>query len=256
MKFRVLGCSGGQIPGQKLSCFLIDDSLLLDAGSVTSALSFGAQQKIDNILITHIHLDHVMSLGILADNLYGKRQTSINLWSTAEVLDGLEKFFFNNSIWPDFTRLTGSTQTVPVVQFTKLPEETPTQIGNLSVTAVRVNHVVPSLAFFIANEGQTLLHIGDTGPTENVWAWAQKSPNLGAIVIEASFRNRLQEVADSSLHLTPETLGHEIEKLGDRDIPILVTHLKPAFRKEIIADLQKLKNPRLRILEDGDTLDF
>ena len=110
------------------------------------------------------------------------------------------------------------------------------------------------MAFFIENKRKTLLHIGDTGPTAEVWAMARAQANLGAVVIETSFPNRLQDVADASQHLTPRTLAHELEKLGDSDIPILVTHLKPQFRREIIAELKTLKLKRLRVLKDGDLL--
>ena len=254
MKLRVLGCSGGQVPGRKLSCFLIDDSLLVDAGCVTSVLDLRAQQKIKHILITHIHLDHVLALAMLADNLYGRCKTSINLWSTGEIVGGLKRFFFNNHIWPDFTRLTDNSQRVPVMKLRRLREEEPTRVGDHFVTAVRVHHVVPSFAFFIEKKAQTLLHVGDTGPTEKVWLRAQKYVNLRAIVAEASFPNRLQEIADASRHLTPQTLAREIKKLGKNEVPILVTHLKPAFRREIIAELRRLKNPRLKILADGDVL--
>jgi cAMP phosphodiesterase len=254
MKFRVLGCSGGQVPGHQLSCYLVDDSLLLDAGSVTSVLGLRQQQKIKNILITHIHLDHVLALAMLADNLYGRCKTSINLWGTGEVVDGLKKFFFNNHVWPDFTRLTGSGQRVPVMKLRRLRAENPTRVGDHLVTAVRVHHVVPTFAFFIEKKTQTLLHFGDTGPTEKVWARARRCANLRAVILETSFPNRLQEIADASRHLTPQTLAREMEKLGNEEMPILVTHLKPAFRKEIIAELRKLKKPRLRILADGDVL--
>src|SRR5215467_955210 len=194
MKLRVLGCSGGQVPGHRLSCFLLDNTLLVDAGCVTSALDLRAQQNIRHILITHIHLDHVLALGMLADNLFGKCKTSINLWSTGEIIDGLKKFFFNNHIWPDFTRLTDASQRVPVVKLRKLLEEKPTPVGDHFVTAVRVHHVVPSFAFFIEQEGQALLHVGDTGPTEMVWKRAQKYGNLHAVVVETSFPNRLQNI--------------------------------------------------------------
>lgn len=254
MKLRVLGCSGGQVPGHRLSCFLVDDSLLLDAGCVTSALDLRAQQKIKHILITHIHLDHVLALAMLADNLYGSCKTSINLWSTAEIIDGLKKFFFNNHIWPDFTRLTDHTQPVPVMKLRKLREEKPTPVGDHFVTAVRVHHVVPSFAFFIEHKGQVLLHVGDTGPTEKVWRRAKQHGDLRAVVVEASFPNRLQDIADASLHLTPQTLGREIQKLGNNKVPILVTHLKPAFRREIMGELRKHKSPHFRILADGDVL--
>jgi cAMP phosphodiesterase len=254
MKFQVLGCSGGQVPGYKLSSFLVDDSLFIDAGCVTAVLSLRAQQKITDILVTHTHLDHVMTLGTLADNLYGKRPKSINVWSIGEVIDGLKKFFFNNQIWPDFTSITGPGQDVPVVKLCKLPEGRPMQVGVHSVTAIRVNHVVPSVALFIENRNKTLLHIGDTGPTQNVWSIARERSNLCAVVLEASFPNHLQEVADASRHLTPQTLAREIEKLGMDSIPILVTHLKPEYRREIIADLRSLKNSHVKILKDGKVL--
>jgi cAMP phosphodiesterase len=115
-----------------------------------------------------------------------------------------------------------------------------------------VRHIVSSVAFFIKNQRKTLLHIGDTGPTAEVWAIARTQANLGAIVIETSFPNRLQAVADASRHLTPRSLAHELKKLGDKDIPILVSHLKPQFRREIITELKALKLKRLRVLKDGD----
>jgi ribonuclease BN (tRNA processing enzyme) len=254
MKFHVLGCSGGQVPGYKLSSFLVDDTLLIDAGSATAVLTLRAQRKITDILVTHTHLDHIMTLGSLADNLYGKCPKSINVWSIGEVIDGLKKFFFNNQIWPDFTSITGPGQDVPVVKLCELPERRPIPVGSYSVTAVRVNHVVPSVALFIDKGNKTLLHIGDTGPTEVVWSIARERSNLCAVVLEASFPNHLQKVADASRHLTPQTMAQEIDKLGMNSIPILITHLKPEYRREIITDLRSLKNSHLKILKDGKVL--
>jgi ribonuclease BN (tRNA processing enzyme) len=254
VKFRVLGCSGGQLPGYNLSSFLIDDSLLIDAGCTTAVLSLAAQEKIRDILVTHIHLDHVMALGTLADNLYGKSKVPINVWSVGRVIDGLTKSFFNNQVWPDFTRITGSSQPTPVLRLRRLREASATKIGEHSVTAVEVGHVVPTVAFFIESKNKTLLHIGDTGPTEKVWSFARKHPDLGSLVIETSFPNRLQDVADVSRHLTPRTLAQELDKLAMQSPRILITHLKPEFRREVIGELHKLKGHRLRVLQDGDVL--
>lgn len=254
MKFRVLGCSGGQLPGYNLSSFLIDDSLLIDAGSTTAALTLPAQQKIRNILVTHIHLDHVMALGTLADNLYGKCKVPIKIWSVGRIIDGLAKSFFNNQVWPDFTRITGPTQRVPVLRLRRLPEGKATKVGHHAITAIGVDHVVPTIALFVEAKNTSLLHVGDTGPTENVWSFARKHKNLGSLVIETSFPNRLQDVADMSCHLTPQTLAQELDKLAVNSPQILITHLKPEFRREIIAELHKLKDRRLRILRDGDVL--
>src|SRR5215212_5309246 len=186
MKLRVLGCSGGQVPGHRLSAFLIDDRLLIDAGSATEALDLNAQSKIADILITHIHLDHVFSLGTLADNLYGKRAKSINVWSVDAIIDGLKKHFFNDEIWPDFTKIKGPTQPSAVLRLLCIPSNKSTRVGAYAVTLVKVNHVVASVAFFIENKDQTLLHIGDTGPTTEVWSLANSKHNLGAVIIETS----------------------------------------------------------------------
>jgi ribonuclease BN (tRNA processing enzyme) len=254
VKFRVLGCSGGQLPGYNLSSFLIDDSLLIDAGSTTAALTLAAQQKIRDILVTHIHLDHVMALGTLADNLYGKCKVPINVWSVRRVIDGLAKSFFNNQVWPDFTRITGPTQRVPVIRLLSLREGKVTAVGGHSITAIGVGHVVPTVSFFIESKNKTLLHVGDTGPTEKIWSFARKHPDLGSLVIETSFPNRLQDVADVSRHLTPQTLAKELDKLAMKTLQILITHLKPEFRQEVIRELRKLKGHRLRVLRDGDVL--
>ncbi len=254
MKFQVIGCSGGQVPGHNLSSYLLDSTLLIDAGSTTAVLDLKGQQKIRDILITHVHVDHIMGLATMADNLFGHCKTTINVWATSEVIASLKSSFFNDTIWPDFTQMTSDMQPCPVVAFHSMPEEEPIPIGESIVTMVRVNHVVPSTAFFIENNKKTLLHVGDTGPTERVWVVAKRKGNLSGVVLEASFPNRLQELADLSRHLTPQTLAKEVEKLGNPSVPILVTHLKPQYREEIIKELKKTKGCRLRILKEGDLI--
>ncbi len=255
MKFRVLGCSGGQIPGRNLSSYLVNDSLLIDAGSVTAVLGFKAQQKLKNVLITHIHLDHVMGLATLADNLSGNCKSTINVWGSARVISGLKFFFFNDTVWPNIKHFTANARR-RLLQFCKLPEEKVVRVEDFAITMIGVNHVVPSVAFFIEHENNTLLHVGDTGPTERVWSLARCKDNLRAVVLEVSFPNRLQKVADMSGHLTPQTIAQEVGKLGRPSIPILLTHFKPQHRDEIIRDLKWVTGQRLRILEDGDTLRF
>ncbi|NIO07011.1 MAG: MBL fold metallo-hydrolase [Deltaproteobacteria bacterium] len=256
MKFQVIGCSGGQVPGSYLSSYLVNDNLLIDAGSTTAVLDLEQQQKISNILITHVHLDHILSLATMADNLFGRCNGTINVWGHPEVTGSLKSSFFNDSIWPDFSRMTSDEQPQPVITFRDMTDEKPTTIGDSRVTMVQVNHVVTSTAFFIESKGQTLLHVGDTGPTERVWSMCHSKSNLCGVVLEASFPNRMQELADLSRHLTPRTLAVEIEKLKNPSTPILVTHLKPQYRDEIVQELKKLGGGRLRVLSEGDSIDL
>jgi hypothetical protein len=61
---------------------------------------------------------------------------------------------------------------------------------------------------------------------------ANATEDLAAIITEVSFPNRLQDVAEVSLHLTPNTLRTELAKL-DRGIPVYLYHFKPPYIDEL-----------------------
>ena len=69
MKIRVLGCSGAIAAGCRTTAFLLDDDVLIDAGTGVGDLSLDALARIDHILLSHSHLDHVLSIALLADSV-------------------------------------------------------------------------------------------------------------------------------------------------------------------------------------------
>jgi len=52
MEIKVLGCSGAEFPGHYPTAFLVDGRILLDAGTLNSALNAKEQLKVKNIFIT------------------------------------------------------------------------------------------------------------------------------------------------------------------------------------------------------------
>ena len=64
---RTLGCSGAIAAGCKTTSFLLDDDVLIDAGTGVNDLTFEALAGIDHVLLSHSHLDHVLSVPLLAD---------------------------------------------------------------------------------------------------------------------------------------------------------------------------------------------
>lgn len=74
MRLRVLGCSGG-IGGRHLrtTSFLVDNDVLIDAGSGVGDLSLAELTRIDHVFVTHSHLDHVTSIPFLVDTVGGMR---------------------------------------------------------------------------------------------------------------------------------------------------------------------------------------
>jgi glyoxylase-like metal-dependent hydrolase (beta-lactamase superfamily II) len=69
MKIRVLGAYGAEGLGQRPTSFLVNDRILIDAGTVGGALTMPEQTLIEHALITHSHLDHVAGLAFLTETL-------------------------------------------------------------------------------------------------------------------------------------------------------------------------------------------
>ena len=109
---------------------------------------------------------------------------------------------------------------------------------------------MPTHGFLIEQDGAAILWSSDTGPTRRLWEIANRIPNLKALCIETSFDNALQQIADVSLHLTPQTLDSELRKL-ERKVPILIHHLKPPCVDRIHQEIRALHNPDLEFLEQG-----
>ncbi|MFQ5848270.1 MAG: MBL fold metallo-hydrolase [Candidatus Methylomirabilales bacterium] len=247
MRYRVLGCFGGEAPRYHLSSFLLNDTLLIDAGSVTATLEIPAQVQIEAVLLTHSHLDHVRGLAHLADNAFGRRDRPILVYSIEPVLEALKGSLLNNVLWPDFTEIPNSH--MPILDFHALPEGKGTCVSQLQVTPIRLSHAVTSVGYLLEGDFGSLLHLGDTGPTEAVWRAAHEAPNLRAVVIGTTFPNRLQHLADLSGHLTPRGLEAELAKSHVKTT-VYVYHLKPQYAPEIIEEL-KHHVPECHILEQG-----
>lgn len=253
MKFKVLGCYGGNVQTIGMTAFLVNDVLGLDGGWVTGALSLPEQEKVRDILISHAHLDHTCSLPFIVDNNFAVPGFCLRIHALPEVVDALQNHLFNNSTWPDFTCLPNDKN--PVLRLLEVHDEQPFYVAGLTARAIRVSHLVPT-AGFIVDDGQSALAFSaDTGPTHRFWEIVNDTPNLKAIITECSFPNELQRIADISGHLSPQTLGEEVKKIK-RDVPIYLYGFKPRFIPVLTEQVQGLSDPRLVLLEQGRTYEL
>lgn len=250
MRIRVLGSHGSRLPGYHTSSMLINDNILLDAGTVTAVLSLAEQAMIDHVILTHAHLDHVVDLAFLADNVFTLRSTPLCIWAPEEVLSSIRSHLFNDEIWPDFARI--RVKDFPIVELRPLPVGVESEIGGLSLSWEQTNHPVFTAGYLISSGGNTLLHSGDTSVTENLWQMGHAASGLRLAFVETSFPNRLAAIARASGHLTPEMLKCELVKLDRPELPIKIFHIKPQFLDEILAELHALDDPRLQILHGGE----
>lgn len=262
MIIRVLGCHGSELTiddggGRIRECrtcgFLVNETCMVDAGSVSAGLQEAEQGKIRQVLLSHAHFDHIKGLPLLADNLVGRNPGgAVKVRALPEVLDSLRRHIFNDVVFPDFTRLP-TLDTAPL-SFHPFDDEKTFTFDRLEVTAVRVNHIVPATGFIIREGDAALLYSGDTSETKRIWEVAAKEPRLKAAFVETSFPNDFHELAKVSGHLTPEMLAREFVKLGRPDLPIYIYHLKPSYRAVIKSELMRLGLPNLFVLEEGQVV--
>lgn len=250
MRLKVLGPHGGELPGCKSTCFLVDEVLALDAGALTSTLSLEALAKIDDILLTHSHFDHVKDLPMLSDVLVGRRDRPVTIHSNTECIETLRKNLFNNVLWPDFTAI--PTRKNPVFKLRSFKAGSSVKIGGYSVKSVLVSHPVESCGYVVSDGTSAMAISGDTGPTDKFWKVLNATPNLKAVLVECSFPNALQALADISGHFTPRTLELELAKFDRRQAEVFLYHLKPAFVDQLKKEVRHLPVHVLNLDEQYD----
>ena len=230
---------------------MLDGVLALDAGALTSALDLQALLRVDDVLVTHSHFDHVKDLPLLSDLVVGWRKTPITIWASHACIQTLRDNMFNGSLWPDFTRLPSVDS--PVFQLRSFSPGDTFQAGPYTVRSVLVSHPVESCGFVIERAGTALGISGDTGPTQKLWELLNQTPNLKALLLETSFPDELQDLADISGHLTPRTLRGELGKFRRNGADVLLYHLKPAFVAELKRQVAGLP---VKVLELGQSFDL
>ncbi len=251
MKLKVLGCHGGELPDCRSTCFLVDDTLALDAGALTSTLALDELTRVDDILLTHSHFDHVKDLPLLTDVIVGRRKKPVTLHSHTHCIETLKKHMFNDVLWPDFTGI--PTQKKPTLKLRSFKAGATVKIGKYTVKSVLVTHPVASCGYVISDGKTSLAVSGDTGPTVKLWKLLNQQQGLKVLLLETSFPDELQDLADISGHLTPRTLAGELKKFDQRDCQVMLYHLKPPFVDQLKQEVAHLP---VRVLELNDTFEF
>ncbi len=255
MKVKILGCSGSEAIGHNPPGFLVNDTVMLDAGTITAALSIQAQSRITDIFISHTHLDHIKALLFLADNIIGRIKQPVNVRAIPKVIDAIKKHLMNDLIWPDFTKI--PTAKNPVLAYKPFPAGVPISVAGLTVQAIPMNHPVPAAGFMVSDARSTIIYSADTGPNEGLWRAAAKAKKLKAIIVDTSFPNSLDVVAGLSGHFTPAQLHADLAKARVKStVPIYIYHIKPVHKKRVISELQALGRKNVKVLQEGKTYQF
>jgi ribonuclease BN (tRNA processing enzyme) len=238
---------------QFVTSYLINGTVAVDAGCLGFYGTPQEQEAVKHMFLTHSHVDHTASLAIFVEDAWTPAGNCPVVYGSPETLDAVQRHIFNDVIWPDFVAL--SMHMPPFLRLCPLQDEVPVEVGGLTVTPVRVNHVVPTVGYAISDRKSRVIIVGDTGPTDRIWEVARETPGLKAVFLEACFPNSMRTLAEVSLHLTPEMFCREVAKLPP-GVKVIAVHIKVRYREQVVRELEALGLPNLEIGECGKVYDF
>ena len=180
---------GGKIPGQELTGLLVNEELLVDAGSASASLTLSEQNKIRLLILSHTHLDHLYGLAYLLEHrLYAELKEPLKILASPDAIEILKNHFLidellNPAVIQNLTQL---------VELSVVESGKSYQLDKYQIEPVLVNHYSGALGFFITEGDEQFLFTGDTGSCDSLWEQLKVHPNCRLIITEVSFPNRLE----------------------------------------------------------------
>lgn len=240
MNIRFLGAHNSESKNTRAVSLLIDEKLALDAGGLTSGLSFQEQLAVKALLVTHHHYDHIKDIPMMGMTFH-VNNTQLNLYSIQSVREALTYIFrYPGKFYTNFLEHPPEN---PTIKFTTIEPLKQVSIEGFDILAVPMKHSVPSVGYQITSStGECFFYSGDTGAGLEE-CWQHISPTL--LVIEVTAANGYVNSAREVSHLTPVLLEGEMaafRKIKGYLPQIITVHMFPHSpeKERIEAELKQV----------------
>jgi 3',5'-cyclic-nucleotide phosphodiesterase len=234
MRVHILPASAAGTPGHPLTAFVIDGVMAIDAGPLGSVGTVAEQAKVDHVLLTHAHIDHVAGLPVFVDNVYRMGANCPAVHALPATLDALQSDIFNGRLMPDFIGMSGRMPAFLTVH--PVTADRPFAVGGYTVTPIPLRHTIPTVGYLVDDKADAVAILTDTGPVPEVLTAVAKWPRLRAVFLECSFPTAMGELAGITQHLTS---GQFLA--GARLLPpavrVFAVHVKPRYWAEVTAEV-------------------
>jgi ribonuclease BN (tRNA processing enzyme) len=224
MQIKILGWAGGIGESLRTTSFLIDDDVLIDAGTGVGDLPLNHMTGIRHIFLTHSHMDHITGLPLLADSMFGVHDEPIVVHALEKTVKALKVHIFNWVIWPDFSELPSKDK--PCIRFDVMQPGEKIMIRKRQFEMIPVNHTVPGVGYCVQDQRSTVAFSGDTTTNDTLWTHLNAYDRLDMLFVESAFANHDLEISKISKHYCPSLLGEDLAKLKHRP-DLWMTHFKP-----------------------------
>lgn len=234
MRVRFLGAHNLESADTGFVSLLVDDVLALDAGSLVRRLTIAEQFRLQALLLTHRHFDHIRDVAALGIALYPER--SVDLYAPEDVLELLEAHVLNNALYPNFFRRPSAE--APTLRPHVVRPGEPFIVAGYRVLPVAGVHGAPVVGYQVTDaQGASVFYSGDAGPgSAELWDPVEAS----VLCVDVTLPDRLAERARDAGHLTPSLLQAELARYaqGHSKMPrVYALHLYPLMEAEIRSEL-------------------
>jgi ribonuclease BN (tRNA processing enzyme) len=235
MEVRLLGAHQGQSNTIGFMSILVDGKLAIDAGGLTTALTLEEQERIEAIIITHRHFDHIKDLVGLAHNNWQVR--SLHIHCIDDTRDALQAHVFNDVLWPTMSEHVGS---YFPLSWHRVEAGSPFDLLGYTITPIEMSHSVPTVGYLIEKGGSSFFYTADTRAQGDP-SWALIRPDL--LIAETTMASAYERVANTVGHMTPLSLGSELRAFHAKQgyyPPTVCVHINPHHEAAIASELAAL----------------
>ena len=183
--------------------------LLIDCGGDVYAALLRARlgpDAISDLLITHVHIDHIGSLPSLLENLrLGGRSTPLRIHALPEVIE------IARDIVQVFDYELTLDQWTYQVSFEAVPSGQHVTLAGIPARVLAMDHTVPSIGVRLELPRGPLVYTSDTQPNPAVRDLAQ---GVHTLITECTFLRAGEAAARVSKHTTAFEAGQEASECG------------------------------------------
>lgn len=252
---KILGSSGSKTKTSGTSSFQVSKNIIIDTGNVINTLGDECID-INHIFISHSHSDHITDLPFIIETFFEYRKETLKVYALNETIQHLQEHFFNNLIWPDFTKINFPNTNTKALEFIEISINKPSVFGEYEIKAIPANHIKGSCGFVITKNESAYILSGDTGTNFELIDEINQNEKIKSLLIECSYPNSMSELAHTTKHLNPILLQDMLKNIKRNDVSIFLYHQKYAYKEQIKKDVEELgifKNGG-KFLEDGDKI--
>jgi len=253
----ILGAYGTKSKGHGTSAFLLNRKNVIDAGNLLEPLNIESID-IENIWMTHSHLDHIIDIAYILDNYFNLRKKSLHIFGLPQTIKAIKENFLNNTIWPDFSKIPLTLSNEMAITYTEIEVGKEYEIGEDEyIKAFLTDHTVASCGYVVTKKDAAVLITADTYSLKSMIEELESNTKITSIVVECSFPNELKSLAKQSKHLTPELLFEQLKSIKRQDLALYINHIKPAYFKRISDEVEQYRGKWTpEILKDGLFINF